>query len=51
MGCVYGEKDGFGGRIRFKEDEVELVVDRVGKIYSLNNGIYIGRGGGICVGE
>lgn len=39
--CISG-KDGFPASISFKEDEVELLVDRLGKIYSLNNAIYIG---------
>lgn len=42
IASVYREKDGFPASISFKEDEVELLVDRLGKIYSLNNAIYIG---------
>ena len=42
IASVYREKDGFPTSISFKEDEVELLVDRLGKIYSLNNAIYIG---------
>ena len=40
IASVYREKDGFPASISFKEDEVELLVDRLGKIYSLNNAIY-----------
>ena len=36
IASVYREKDGFPASISFKEDEVELLVDRLGKIYSLS---------------
>lgn len=42
ISSLYCEKDAFPDDISFKEDDVELLSDKVGKIYSLNNAIYIG---------
>lgn len=42
IASVYREKDSCPSSISFKEDEVELLVDRLGKIYSLDNAIYVG---------
>ena len=42
IASVYREKDSCPSNISFKEDEVELLVDRLGKIYSLDNAIYVG---------
>ncbi len=38
----YNEKDSFPKNIRFKEDDVELLLEHTGKIYSLDNAIYMG---------
>ena len=39
---LYCEKDFFPQKISFKEDDVELLSDKIGKAYSLDNAIYIG---------
>lgn len=38
----YSEKDIFPKSVSFKEDDVELLFDKIGKAYSLDNAIYIG---------
>lgn len=38
----YFEKDSFPKDISFKEDDVELLLEHVGKAYSLDNAIYMG---------
>lgn len=42
ISSIYNEKDSFPKDISFKEDDVELLSDKVGKAYSLDNAIYIG---------
>ena len=39
---IYKEKDMFPKSLSFKEDEVELLSEKIGKIYGLNQAIYIG---------
>lgn len=39
---VYKEKDMFPESLSFKEDEVELLSEKMGKVYGLNQAIYIG---------
>ena len=38
----YCEKDAFPKNMSFKEDDVELLMEHVGKAYSLDNAIYMG---------
>jgi len=38
----YSENDAFPKDMSFKEDDVELLSDKIGKAYSLDNAIYIG---------
>lgn len=42
INSLYSEKDSFPNDMSFKEDDVELLSDKIGKVYSLDNAIYIG---------
>lgn len=42
INTVYKEQDAFPENIGFEEDKVELLTERLGKIYGMNQAIYLG---------
>lgn len=49
ISSLYSEKDAFPADISFKEDDVELLSDKVGKAYSLDRAVYIGTPSAVSV--